>query len=390
MIQNAMTGMIRNLRFTSITNPMDWQAIDRFILLATLVLLAPVGFGAMLWVTNQYAPEYLNQTLVPYMLWGYAAHVAILFGMILEAIRRRGEQNDWPMFENVIIGSYLVVVLGSSYLVGAHFSEGLLLIFLGVNITGTLASINKIKKCYWLVIPVLFAMGVSDFLETVPYAILLEKSPVEASGRPMMGWLILRSVIVAILAFLIYLCILAMKRWVERENLYLEMSTIDGLTRLSNRNSLLNKGEEEIARTRQQTLQSAPSLACIMIDLDHFKRINDTWGHHAGDAVLVAASKVMMETVRKTDEVGRYGGEEFAVLLPGTNMHKAAKIAEILRKKISNTRVKVDGQIIEVTASFGVAAFPSDNVESLNDLLKAADKALYEAKDTGRNKVVMA
>jgi len=390
MIQNAMTGMIRNLRFTSITNPMDWQAIDRFILLATLVLLAPIGFGAMLWVTNQYAPEYLNQTLVPYMLWGYAAHVAILFGMILEAIRRRGEQNDWPMFENVIIGSYLVVVLGSSYLVGAHFSEGLLLIFLGVNITGTLASINKIKKCYWLVIPVLFAMGVSDFLETVPYAILLEKSPVEATGRPMMGWLILRSVIVAILAFLIYLCILAMKRWVERENLYLEMSTIDGLTRLSNRNSLLNKGEEEIARTRQQTLQSAPSLACIMIDLDHFKRINDTWGHHAGDAVLVAASKVMMETVRKTDEVGRYGGEEFAVLLPGTNMHKAAKIAEILRKKISNTRVKVDGQIIEVTASFGVAAFPSDNVESLNDLLKAADKALYEAKDTGRNKVVMA
>jgi diguanylate cyclase (GGDEF)-like protein len=209
-------------------------------------------------------------------------------------------------------------------------------------------------------------------------------------GRPLVGWLILRDIIVAILGFLVYLCILAMKRWTERESLYLEMSTTDGLTRLSNRNFFINRGQEEIARTREQTLPSSPSLACIMIDLDHFKQINDTWGHHAGDQVLIAASKVMMRNARKTDEVGRYGGEEFAMLLPGTSLKRAAQIAERIRRKISDMNVIVDGSNIEVTASFGVACFPSTDIDNMEDLLKAADKALYEAKETGRNKVVTA
>lgn len=168
------------------------------------------------------------------------------------------------------------------------------------------------------------------------------------------------------------------------------MSTTDGLTRLSNRNFFINRGQEEIDRTREQTLKSASTLACIMIDLDHFKKINDTWGHHAGDQVLVAASKVMLKNARNTDEVGRYGGEEFAMLLPATSLKKAAHIAERLRRKISDMNVIVDGNCIDVTASFGVACFPTSDVDSMEDLLKAADKALYEAKETGRNKVVTA
>ena len=390
MNHHTIARRLGRISSASIPNPMDWQAIDRFILLAGLVMLAPIGFGGMLLATNQLAPEYLNQTLVPILLWTYGAHIALLSGMIAHAFVRRRQHDDWPLFENVIIGSYLVVVLISSYLTGTHYSEGLLLIFLGVNITGTLASIHKIRICYWFVVPVLVVMGAADFIESIPYAMLLDQSPVSANGRPMLGWLIMRTIIVVILAFLIYLCILAMKRWVERENLYLEMSTIDGLTRLSNRNSLIHRGEEEIERARNQKIQSGPSLACIMIDLDHFKLINDTWGHHAGDEVLVAASKVMMDKARNVDEVGRYGGEEFAMLLPGTNMKKAARIAESLRRRISETRVEVDGQVIEVTASFGVACFPSEGIETMSDLLKTADKALYEAKETGRNKVVTA
>lgn len=97
-----------------------------------------------------------------------------------------------------------------------------------------------------------------------------------------------------------------------------------------------------------------------------------------------------MDNARKNDEVGRYGGEEFAVLLPSTNMKKAVHIAESLRKKIASTKVEVDGQIIEVTASFGVACYPSEGIETMSDLLQTADKALYEAKETGRNKVVTA
>ncbi|MDF1764653.1 MAG: GGDEF domain-containing protein, partial [Oleibacter sp.] len=199
-----------------------------------------------------------------------------------------------------------------------------------------------------------------------------------------------RSIIVTFLAFLIYLCILAMKRWVERENLYQEMSTIDGLTRLSNRNSFIHRGQEEIERAQKQLAPALSSLACIMIDLDHFKRINDTWGHHAGDQVLIEASKIMLNNVRKNDEVGRYGGEEFAVLLPSTNIKKAARIAETIRKKINLAQIDVDGKIINITASFGVACYPLEGVIDMSDLLKTADKALYEAKETGRNKVVIA
>lgn len=381
---------MQKLTLQCITNPMDWRAIDRFILLAALVLLAPVGFGAALLVTDIIAPEHINQTYVPGLLWLYGLHILLLISMILVAASKRKKSDDWPLFENTIIASYIITVLVSSYLTGSHFSEGLLLIFLGVNITGTLASVNKIRKSYWVVVPILVVMGITDHLYSLPHAPLLIQPMITPDGRPLVGWLIVRDIIVAILGFLVYLCILAMKRWTERESLYLEMSTTDGLTRLSNRNFFINRGQEEIARTREQTLPSSPSLSCIMIDLDHFKHINDTWGHHAGDQVLIAASKVMMKNARKTDEVGRYGGEEFAMLLPGTSARRAAQIAERIRRKISDMNVIVDGNSIEVTASFGVACFPSTDINNMEDLLKAADKALYEAKESGRNKVVTA
>ena len=381
---------MQKLTLQCITNPMDWRAIDRLILLAALVLLAPVGFGAALLVADIVAPEHINQSYVPGLLWLYGLHILLLTSMILVAASKRKKSDDWPLFENTIIASYIITVLVSSYLTGSHFSEGLLLIFLGVNITGTLASVNKIRKSYWIVVPILLVMGITDHIYSLPHAPLLIQPMTTPDGRPLVGWLIVRDIIVAILGFLVYLCILAMKRWTERESLYLEMSTTDGLTRLSNRNFFINRGQEEIARTREQTLPTSPSLSCIMIDLDHFKQINDTWGHHAGDQVLIAASKVMMRNARQTDEVGRYGGEEFAMLLPGTSTRRAAQIAERIRRKISDMNVIVDGNSIEVTASFGVACFPSTDINNMEDLLKAADKALYEAKETGRNKVVTA
>lgn len=372
------------------TNPMDWRPIDRFILLASLVILAPLCFGVALLAGLAAAPEYFDHDIARGLLILYALHLAILAGFIGKALQRRHQQDDWPLFENIIIGGYIITVMSSGWLTGAHFSEGLLLLFLGVNITSTLASVDKIRFSYWFVIPAMLVMAVTDFSGNVEYAPLLEKSLFGPDGKPVTGWLVGRATIAGILSALIYLCILAVRRWVERENLYREMSSIDGLTRLSNRNSLIQRGHEEVARIRRHTTPPPAALACIMIDLDHFKRINDTWGHHAGDAVLVAASKIMMENARQYDEVGRYGGEEFAVLLPGVTMETAHTIAERLRVRISKAKVIVDGQRIEVTASLGVACFPSPGIENMNDLLKAADAALYEAKGSGRNRVVLA
>jgi diguanylate cyclase len=172
---------------------------------------------------------------------------------------------------------------------------------------------------------------------------------------------------------------------VERENLYREMSSIDGLTRLTNRRSFIERGQSEIRRAQRAALHN---VACVLADLDHFKSINDTWGHHVGDEVLVAASNILMENTREYDEVGRYGGEEFAILMPGLSLAEASAAAERIRDKIAGTPVLVDGQAIHFTASFGVACFPALGVDSLNELLKAADRALYQAKDQGRNRVV--
>lgn len=384
---SSTTPLTKSLR---LSNPMDWRPIDRFILLAALVMLVPGCFGIGLVSTIVIMPEALNMAIAWPLLGFYLAHAAVLLVFIALARCRRRGKSDWPAFENVIIGGFIISVMLSSYLTGSHFTEGMLLLFLGVNITSALANIEKIRFSYWFVVPTLAIMGYIDFSGVYPHAPLMNISLFDAGGAPIKGWLLVQVTLATILSVLIYVCILAVRRWVERENLYREMSTIDGLTRLTNRSSFIERGQVELARVQRQNNPPAAALACIMLDLDHFKRINDTWGHHAGDAVLVTASEIMMENARRYDEVGRYGGEEFAILLPGVTLEVAASIAERLRQKIADAVVNVDGNDIRFSASLGVACYPSAGVEDMNDLLKAADSALYEAKESGRNMVVLA
>ncbi|EDY86035.1 diguanylate cyclase [gamma proteobacterium HTCC5015] len=390
MTANQTDQASKSSQTSRFSNPMDWKAIDRFILLGSLVLLAPLLFAISILVVLWVAPSFLNSQVAYALTTLYAAHVLVMLGFIAVALKKRHKQEDWPMFENFIVGSFTAVVMLSGYATGSHFSEGLLLLFLGVNITSALAHVKKIRFLFWCVVTALVCLGINDLFGWLEHAPLLERSLYQPDGTPHILWWVVQAVMALILSALIYLCLLAVGRWVERENLYREMSTIDGLTRLTNRSSFIKRGDEELARLQRLPSDPSPTLACIMLDLDHFKSINDTWGHHAGDEVLVVASKIMMDNARQYDEVGRYGGEEFAILLPSVDLALAEKIAERLRKKISEAVVKVDGKAIQFTASLGVASFPSEGLENMNDLLKAADAALYEAKEGGRNQVVTA
>ena len=161
----------------------------------------------------------------------------------------------------------------------------------------------------------------------------------------------------------------------------IRLATTDALTGLFNRHYFLQQANHEIARARRN--HETP-LALIMLDLDLFKDVNDTWGHLQGDRVLQALARVLVDTARKTDIAGRLGGEEFSLLLPETDADHARVLAERLRLRIAESLSTVDGIPIRLTASLGVTILhPKD--ERPEDLLARADKALYRAKHEGRN-----
>lgn len=180
---------------------------------------------------------------------------------------------------------------------------------------------------------------------------------------------------------------------INRANVYAEIlkhATLDALTGFYNRRQLEERLKQEVSNAKRQ---KAP-LCGIMTDIDFFKGVNDTYGHAVGDLVLKTIAKIIRGQLREYDIAGRYGGEEFSILLPFTKIEEAKMVAERLRKNIEEkeidiSKVNPDSELkkIKVTLSLGIYEMTeNDNDE---DLLKKADKALYQAKNTGRNKVVV-
>jgi diguanylate cyclase (GGDEF)-like protein len=126
----------------------------------------------------------------------------------------------------------------------------------------------------------------------------------------------------------------------------------------------------------------------VMCDLDKFKSVNDTYGHQAGDEVLKQLARILKDEAREIDRVGRYGGEEFMLLLPGTVLDAAVTFAERVRKQIEAHTFTFDGGTLQRTASFGVSGWPHPKIEESDALVRTADDALYVAKETGRNRVI--
>jgi len=158
----------------------------------------------------------------------------------------------------------------------------------------------------------------------------------------------------------------------------------DSLTGLLNHTSLKERLDVELARAARQ----GSPLSFAMLDLDHFKKVNDRFGHPTGDRVLKSLARLIRQRLRRTDIVGRYGGEEFAVILPDTDLDTAASILDDLRADFAAVRHRAGGAEFQITFSCGIAAYPAYNEAiALND---AADKALYAAKHEGRNRIARA
>lgn len=160
----------------------------------------------------------------------------------------------------------------------------------------------------------------------------------------------------------------------------------DPLTGLLNRRAF----RERVRRELRLSAREATPVSVLMLDLDRFKLINDQWGHPAGDAVLTQAAHLLTQHLRTTDLVGRWGGEEFIVLLPHTDRQQAGLLAEKLRLAQAQAETDWEGQTLKITASYGVATREPGSTADLDDLVALADQALYDAKHQGRNQVVQA
>ena len=161
------------------------------------------------------------------------------------------------------------------------------------------------------------------------------------------------------------------------------LSYIDALTGLFNFRFMQRALEMEMERTRRTFLPTS----LIMADLDHFKNINGTYGHEAGNTALAWVGRLLRESVRIIDAACRYGGEEFALILPSTSLVQSSNIAERLRVIINSNSVLLNGQHVTLTASFGVAVFSFTDNWTVSDFLSKADGLLYQAKSSGRDRV---
>lgn len=175
-------------------------------------------------------------------------------------------------------------------------------------------------------------------------------------------------------------CLMALREEVETlEGLVLT----DPMTRLSNYRHFSQALEQELERTHR----TGQPTALIMLDLDHFKRVNDSWGHEVGNRVLRHVAELMLTLLRKIDIPCRYGGEEFALILPGTPLPRAVNAAKRLRVAIEETPVMIEEKPLKITASMGVSVYQRSSNLSAEAFVKQVDALLYAAKSRGRNQV---
>ena len=169
----------------------------------------------------------------------------------------------------------------------------------------------------------------------------------------------------------------------EKNRQLRELANRDGLTGLYNHRYF----HEQLSKDFLRAKRYHESLSCILLDIDYFKKFNDTYGHQTGDIVLSTLGQVIRDSIRDSDFAARYGGEEFALVLYHADRPTAVNVAERLRQMVEHCEVRDKDHVLHVTISLGVATFPHEQISNPKQIVECADKALYKAKENGRNRV---
>jgi len=175
------------------------------------------------------------------------------------------------------------------------------------------------------------------------------------------------------------------ERIITLEDNRLKMASTDGLTQIWNRSKIFDILEEELERSHREE----KSLGVVMLDIDHFKTINDTYGHTVGDNVLINVAAHLKKSLRRYDKIGRYGGDEFMIILPGCDETNVSNIGERLRSTVKENKVETETGPISVTISLGISISDKNCILSAENLIERSDQALYQTKKSGRNHITV-
>ena len=304
--------------------------------------------------------------------------LAALVGLIYPCYALQEQRWAQRFLPYICVGMLVSLMCYNGYMIGV-FSPVTMVVYVGLITVGLVLFERRIV--YSALLPAtgfLTLSGYLSFVGVVPYAPIFK-----IDSQLFLNSFWLASMLYFVTPVLITCLILfeiLLSQWRHREQLIQHVSRIDPLTNIFNRRQI----SQSLEHLHQQ--HKPVSHAVILIDLDHFKSINDQFGHHIGDEVLIAVSQTLSQHMREQDMVGRFGGEEFILILKHSSHQQAHQIAERCRAAIEALMIYADeGQPIRVTASFGIAQ--SHHQLKPQQLLSQADKALYAAKADGRNQI---
>lgn len=367
---------------------LDWTDRDKACALALLTV--PLILFYYLWLTltwhfTEFSKKYFNPESVDLLITIYSASCLGWLGLFSAGVILKRFNLSPKTYSTIVINFYGLSLVPQGYMIGLMTPlTGLIL--LGATLVGfVLFDFRRVFIAF--LINLLLIGGFSWFTASgaIPYAPLFDSLPVsKETAEPY--WIVSQFLLgLPFVAGAVSLNQSLLARWRAREAATRRLSMTDELTGLANRRAILSTASHEISRASRNN--GSTSLA--ILDLDHFKNINDNYGHDVGDLVLKHAASVLTACLRNADWVGRYGGEEFVIMLPETTWQETSLVLERCRHQLEITPVILEsGEALVVTASFGVFNLRGCQV-SLDEALKRADQALYKAKESGRNRVAL-
>lgn len=367
---------------------LDWNDRDKAVLLSFLTVPLLLFYASWLWYTDQFTEFgrlYLSPDGVVQM------YMILLLGMlgwlvlgVIGLMLRAAERESWT-YVLVAILYYGLSMVPVGYGIGL-MSPMVGVVLLGASLVGfVLFDFFRVFLSFFLSLSVLVVISVMTSAGTLPYAPLFLDDPISKASSSTY-WMISQFLHGLPFVLLVFgLSYMLLSRWREREAQTRELARTDGLTGVANRRAIMDILKHELASTRRN---SRP-FSVVMMDLDHFKSVNDTYGHDAGDHVLIATARVLERTLRESDWVGRYGGEEFVLVLPQTDADTAVQAVERLRNAMSTLVFDVGpASQMRVTASYGVCAVYGEDGAAeppIERVLMRVEQAMQQAKADGRN-----